>query len=44
MVEAAGIEPASEDMVHSSIYILSPVFLSPLKSPQGWILEELAYD
>jgi len=44
MVEAAGIEPASEDMAHSSIYILSPVFLSPLKSPQGWILEELAYD
>jgi len=43
MVEAAGIEPASEGMAHLSIYILIPVLLSPLKSPQGWMLKKLAY-
>ena len=42
MVEAAGVEPASENFPIWHLHTYPEVWLSPLTAPSGWILKQLS--
>jgi len=42
MVEAAGVEPASENFPLWRLHTYPEIWLSPLTAPSGWILKQLS--